>query len=247
MSTPSDSDSEIAQRIATLLSEADIPIAVDVRQGVATLTGPVDSPELRRAAIDLARMGGARAIDDQIEFETIAPDSYIPGSLDDDHLGYEDRGALEDDVSDVEPDFMGDVGGDSAQFQEAIEEGEPYFPPTDPVVEPSRGDQDLQVLGGFQDTSMDVMATEPDAPVGEEPGQLQLYRERDDADIQDDVVRELREDALTTDLKLHVNVVNGVVFLRGSVPSLDDAENAEAVAARVPGVAEVQDLTEVRG
>jgi len=150
-------------------------------------------------------------------------------------------------VPDVEPDFMGDVGSDSAAFQEAIEEGEPYFPPTDPVVEPSRGDQGLQVLGGFQDTSMDEMATEPDALPGEEPDQIRTYRSRDDSDIQDDVIRELHEDALTMELNLTVEVLHGVVFLRGSVSSLDDAENAEAVAARVPGVGEVQDLTELLG
>lgn len=245
MATPN--DSQIAQQISTLLDEAGIPIAVDVRQGVATLTGLVDSAELRRAAIDLARMGGAHAVDDQIEFETISPDTYYSGSSNDAHLGYEDRGALQDDVSDVEPDFTGDVGGNAALFQEAIEEAEPYFPPTDPVVAPSTGDEALQVLGGFQDTSMDSMATAPDAPPGEEPDEIQLYRDRDDGDIQEDVARELREDALTTALKLTVNVMNGVVFLHGSVPSVDDAENAEAVAARVPGVAEVQDLTEVEG
>ncbi|HET9014722.1 MAG TPA: BON domain-containing protein [Thermomicrobiaceae bacterium] len=243
MTTPS--DTEIADRIATLLSEADIPLAVEVRNGVATLTGPVDSPELRRAAIDLARMGGARTIDDQMEFETIAPDSYIPGSLDDSHFSVDDREALADEQSDTEPDFMGDVGEDSGLFAESVEEAIPYFPPTDPVVEPSTDDRELRIVGGFQDTSMDEMATEPDAMPGEEPDVIATYRDRDDGDIEDDVARELGEDSLTIDLRLTVNVINGVVFLRGKVPSVEDAENAEAVAARVPGVAEVQDLTEV--
>ena len=59
---------------------------------------------------------------------------------------------------------------------------------------------------------------------------------RDEEDIRDDVIRELREDSLTTDLKLTVDVRRGVVILTGTVQTLDDAENAQAVAARVPGV-----------
>lgn len=49
---------------------------------------------------------------------------------------------------------------------------------------------------------------------------------------------ELREDAATTDLRVDVLVWDGVVRLRGTVPTLEDADNAEAVAARVPGVRE---------
>jgi osmotically-inducible protein OsmY len=68
-----------------------------------------------------------------------------------------------------------------------------------------------------------------------------------DEGIADAVRRELREDASTTDLGLDVEVREGVVYLRGEVPLLEDAENAEAVAATVPGVIEVVDETEVAG
>src|SRR5919204_351049 len=47
------------------------------------------------------------------------------------------------------------------------------------------------------------------------------------------VRRELHEDAATTDLDLDVLVRNGVVHIRGRVADLDDATNAEDVAARV--------------
>jgi osmotically-inducible protein OsmY len=60
------------------------------------------------------------------------------------------------------------------------------------------------------------------------------------------VVRELREDAATTDLMITVSAANGYVRLRGSVPTIDDADNAQEVAARVPGVVEVIDDLDVQ-
>jgi osmotically-inducible protein OsmY len=60
------------------------------------------------------------------------------------------------------------------------------------------------------------------------------------------IERELREDALTTDLRIEVDVRNGVVTLTGEVERLDDATNAEAVAARVEGVREVREKLLVR-
>jgi osmotically-inducible protein OsmY len=241
------SDTQLTEQIRGLMDDAGLAVSVEVHDGVARLIGVVDSPELRQAAIDLAHMvDGVRGIDDQIEYEEIAPDSEFqrPGDDIEGQFKYDDRWALRDDQSDTEPDFMGDVGAESHDFQRAIEEGEPYFPPTDPVVEPSTGDEAIRVVGGFQDTSMQEMATAEDAEPGQEPDAIDQYRGRDDEDIRDDVLRELSEDALTSDLELSVNVINGVVFLHGTVPGVEDAENAEAVAGRIPGVAEVQDLTE---
>jgi osmotically-inducible protein OsmY len=59
------------------------------------------------------------------------------------------------------------------------------------------------------------------------------------------VRRELKEDAATTSLAVDVFVRRGVVHLRGWVPDMDDVDNAEAVAERVPGVREVVDELEV--
>jgi osmotically-inducible protein OsmY len=67
-----------------------------------------------------------------------------------------------------------------------------------------------------------------------------------DVGIVDAVLLELRQDAATTHLDLRVSSSEGVVRLRGIVEDIEDAENAEAVAARVPGVVEVIDETEVR-
>src|SRR5438105_3153657 len=57
--------------------------------------------------------------------------------------------------------------------------------------------------------------------------------------------RELAEDAATTDLEIVVAVRQGVAHLRGRVSDLDDADNAESVAARVPGIREVVEELDV--
>lgn len=239
-------DADIAAHIDTLLSDAGIPLIVEVQEGVARLTGLVDSQRIRQAALDLARsVDGVLRIDDQIDYEVIAPDTYFEPPDADEEFGYADQEALIDDISDTEPTFEGDPG--AGNFQEAIEEGEPYFPPTDPVVRPSTDEQELDVLGGFAGSSMDELVTDPDLEPWADAGDPDVFGPRQDGDIQQDVQNELREDAYTTDLPLRVNVVNGVVFLHGKVHSIDDAEYAEEVAGRVPGVVEVKDLTDVEG
>ena len=70
---------------------------------------------------------------------------------------------------------------------------------------------------------------------------------RNDDDLAQAVQRELMEDALTTDLPVRAAAVNGVVVLRGEVPTLEDAENAEAVASRVGGVREVREELTITG
>ena len=56
---------------------------------------------------------------------------------------------------------------------------------------------------------------------------------------------ELREDALTTDLGVRVDVRDGVAILTGQVADLADADAAEEVAGRVAGIKEVMDRTEI--
>jgi osmotically-inducible protein OsmY len=91
-----------------------------------------------------------------------------------------------------------------------------------------------QILGGFATSS----TNEVDVPRSSD-GQL------GDEAIAEAVRQELREDAATTDLQVEVEVNAGVVVLRGTVSDLDDVDNAEAVAARVPGVIEVQEFLTV--
>jgi len=109
------------------------------------------------------------------------------------------------------------------------------FPPTDPVITTDRHGNS-RVLGGFEPTSMtsiDVARSAEDSLPGDEA-------------LADAVRRELREDAATTALAVAVTVRDGVVYLRGAVPGLEDVDSAEEVSGRVPGVQEVVEQLQVR-
>lgn len=197
--------------------------------------GQVTSDSVRREiGMAVSHLEGVRAVRNELQVEYVNPE----GS----HLTYHPERAseMQEQGGDVvgqgtETDFN-EVRGTS-DVMEASSEAEPYFPPTDLVVrsapETSEG---FEVVGGFSDTSMDEVSDGQDSVSSVERG---------DEAIADDVRRELREDSLTTDLDIRVYVRQGVVHLRGSVATLEDAEAAEEVAARVPGVAEVREDLEV--
>lgn len=215
--------------LTAAMEAADIYLAVSVRDGALVLEGEVESEDIRQAALDLASVVAERtglAIEDAIEL--METDIELgPGEA-------ADIGPATLNASDAST--VTDVGTIDPGL--AMEEAIPYFPPTDPVIGEQLVEQDeVEVIGGFQPTSDE----------GDEDS-VPRSRLDDDERISDDVRRELREDAATTDLtNISVETVNGVVFLRGEVPSPEDADNAEAVAARVPGVREVQELLTVVG
>jgi hypothetical protein len=112
----------------------------------------------------------------------------------------------------------------------ATDDGETYLPPSDPVEKPdARGD--ARIVGGF---SADSMSDETAVPRSITGGSA-------DEALADRIRRELVEDASTTDLDVEVDVREGTAYLRGRVSDLVDADNAMAVAGRVPGVIEVVD------
>jgi BON domain-containing protein len=116
-----------------------------------------------------------------------------------------------------------------------VEDGdgsEVFFAPTDPVLRPGAHGEP-EIAGGFSPTA--------EAPT---PERSSDGRVGDEA-IADAVRDALALDASTADLQLNVEVESGVVRLRGTVSSIDDGENAEAVAGAVPGVTEVADETEL--
>jgi osmotically-inducible protein OsmY len=112
---------------------------------------------------------------------------------------------------------------------EAVEEAEPYFPPTDPVV---RVDEkgETQIAGGFG--TGEALERHPTAATRDAPS---------DEALEDLVHRALRLDAGTAQLHLKVGVLEGVVRMRGLIEDESDAENALAVAGDVPGVVDVID------
>ncbi len=243
--TTGQDDQALARQIEQRLTdEAGIYAEVRVERGVVSLSGLVDSDAQSEAANDLAYgVAGVTQVQNYLEVEE------FEAAVDDNARASDN--AMRADVSyqmlegeagqrpePLEPDFnepIPTVGSDMTDDQIiAVEEGIPYMPPTDPVVRPTDDEQQLEIVGGFGETSMeefpDQLATTAygDAPAGDE-------------DIRSQVLEALHTDAATIDLDVHVSVRNGVVHLRGHVPTLDDAEFAEEVAGRVPGVVEVRE------
>lgn len=128
-------------------------------------------------------------------------------------------------------DFPDDTVADDLPDPEA---DPTYFPPTDPVMTvDAKGDE--AILGGFASTSDDDVSVDASTLDGI-PG---------DEALRDAIRSALRLDATTTALKIRVQVRDGVAHLHGTVNDLADVENAEAVAANVPGVREVIEELEI--
>ena len=134
-----------------------------------------------------------------------------------------------DDIPDSEIEIEPFAKPVETDATEAVEEAEPYFPPTDPVV---RVDQqgETRVAGGFG--AGETLDQHPHAAIEDVPS---------DEALEDLIHRALRLDASTAHLTLKVGVSQGVVRLRGAIEDEADAEAALAVAGDVPGVVEVID------
>lgn len=237
----------LAERIERELAEqAGINAIVEEDGGTLILSGSVDSPEARQAAEDIAgSIAPDRPIDNNLDLDQVLSDraeelSSDESSLSELALGVDEvrdlGGEIEPDFTDQEilTDPIAASGPSSNALDPASEGDEVYVPPTDPVVT-SNEQGELEVLGGFTPTSTTSVEVERSA---------QDNRLGDEA-IADAVRRELREDASTTELRVRVVVREGVVHLRGAVDGLEDAENAESVAGRVPGVREVVEELDV--
>ena len=231
-----------------LEARAGVNAIVDIKDSEITLSGTVDTAEARLAAADVvAELAPRLRLTNDLEVEAVLPAEpagLYGGSGPDAGPAEGAAGppaesleALAAREGEIDPDFtdqqLSTSGLESAGVDRYEEEDSVFFPPTDPVITTdARGD--ARVLGGFSATSEDDVSVERSASDGE----------YGDEAIADAVRRELLEDAATTDLTIDVEVREGVVSLRGSVQSVTDAENAEEVAGRVPGVEEV--LEELR-
>jgi osmotically-inducible protein OsmY len=247
----------LARRIErALASRAGVDAVVEIKGQEVTLSGLVDTDEARLAAADVvADLAPSLRLTNDLEVITVVPrgpsDLYggapaAPSSAAPPRTpspAEEPPESLEEIVEreeEIEPDFTDqpvDTSGLAMAGVDPDEEDDAaYFPPTDPVVTTDeRGE--VEVLGGFSATSGDDVSVERSASDGG----------YGDEAIADAVRRELREDAATTDLRVEVEVQEGVVYLRGTVPTVDDVENAEEVAGRVPGVQEVVEDLSVPG
>jgi hypothetical protein len=235
-------DSQTLERAIEELIETSTAIEIEGDQ--ITVTGIVDSDAERAAVMDV--------------IERMAPDATIVDNLADGGVMPEEVGGLRlsetdaggfigaepglTDEESLEPgDFTDQAllhdetvasGPSGTHADDDVSEGDTvYVPPTDPPMR-----EDGEFLGGFQTT-----ADEDDRPTRSEvvPGPA-------DGGLEEAVVAELRQDAATTALEIEVTSRGGIVRLRGTVDDLEDVENAQAVAERIPGVLEVIDELELR-
>ncbi|MCA1646534.1 MAG: BON domain-containing protein [Chloroflexi bacterium] len=160
----------------------------------------------------------------------------------DEPLDAQTEGQLADAGGEFEPDFTDQtIMTDPSEASGANSSGEDdpasggdavYAPPMDPVVTTDAHGR-TEILGGFgsgEDEPVERSAS--DGRVGDEA-------------LADAVRRRLAEDSATTDLRITVVVRKGVAHLHGLVSDMDDADNAESVAASVPGIREVVEELEV--
>lgn len=225
---------------------AGVHAVVEERGDRLIVSGQVSSEEARQAAFDvLAVLAPSKEVIDNLELNVIMPAQVGQISISEAEAGgfrpatpgTEDSEALEPgDFTDQR--LLQDAGGEMGPAalegdisdQDVSEGEEVYVPPIDPVM-----DADNRVVGGFSISSMDsieVDGSASDNKLGDEA-------------IAEAVRRELLEDSTTNGMSIEVSVERGVVRLRGTVLDVIDAENAEEVASRVPGVIEVLEELDV--
>lgn len=142
--------------------------------------------------------------------------------------GKDTHPGIEPDTTDEEVPFPDEVG--TPDTIASVRDAEPYMAPTDPPVLPGGG-EGVHMATGFGVSSEEETAREP-APQG-------------DMDIQDEAMLLLRQDSLTSKYPLQVEVDRGFVYLRGTVPSTEDADHAMSILSTVQGVVDVVDETTV--
>jgi osmotically-inducible protein OsmY len=238
----------LTRRIEQQLADAGLQVIVERSDGALVLSGIVDSEESRQAALDIVTQAAPpdTRIDDQIDIQAILPTGIDDFASDDPTAELTDSAdEILADGGELEPDFMDQpgfsnpiqaAGAESSDDEDMAESGEIYTPPIDPVVTTDAHGA-AQVLGGFGLDAEDDLTVERSAE-DRSPG---------DEALAEAIRRELAEDSATTDLNIVVAVRNGVAHLRGQVADLDDADNAESVAARVPGVRDVVEELDVAG
>lgn len=223
---------QVMQRTGVNIVAATTPDAI-------MLSGIVPSRRDRDVAETIAtQLAGGKQIQNLLEIENTLPAGVdAEPSATRDASGHSDRTSQDEVVDNLNPDFTGqaletDPTYASGDFiDEAVDPAEPdttyYFPVDPPVTANAAGN--LEVLNGFAPDALDD--TGPDLSAEDDiPGDEALI---------DAIQRELHQDSTTTALRITVQVEEGVAYLRGGVPHLDDARNAEAVASRIPGVHEV--------
>lgn len=207
--------------------------------GIIQLDGAVRTQNDRNRAEQLVKVvPGVTQVVNDLQVDTLVGSMPVESTILSPELAAEVELTHENFVRGTEMDFN-DRDNGTTDVEEATGEAVPYFPPTDPVVRRApRNDEGFEVVGGWSGTAMET-------PIDLE--QLPTELMSGDDEIGRLVRLALVEDASTSDLPIHVFVREGIVHLRGVVASLADADLAEEVASRVPGVVEVREELEIAG
>jgi osmotically-inducible protein OsmY len=236
----------VVDQIARQLEHLGLPVSVEDTGDAIVLDGTVPTLESRAAAEDIATsVAPGRRIENNLDVDTTFPtdvNAFASAAPTADLAAGEAE--LASGFDDLDPDFAqqplltdpiaasGAVG--SEEDDPATEALETYTPPSDPVITTDEHGR-ARVLGGFESDALASVEVD-DSVEDDAPG---------DEALADAIREELREDAATTDLRIFVTVRRGVAHLRGQVEGPEDADNAEEVAARVPGVREVVEELDV--
>jgi osmotically-inducible protein OsmY len=237
---------KIEQAIAR---DAGLDVIVEEDAGTLRMEGQVDSVEDSLASEDIATsLAHGEPIDNDLDVEAVIPtgaEGFAGGDAQAELVWAEPEPDATSARLELDADFTDQVmlddagaaaGPRGAQDDDpAADAGEAVWtPPSDPVIEIDEYGA-ARVLGGFAADAFDDVAVERSAE-DRRPG---------DEALADTVRHALRADAATADLRVRVSVHDGVVHLHGHVPGPEDADSAEEVAARVPGVQEVREELDI--
>jgi hypothetical protein len=143
-----------------------------------------------------------------------------------DEAEVEEEQTIEERLYDLEPDD--DITTDP---WEAVEEGYPYAPPTDPPILPSDDLEGAEIAVGFA-SSMEE--SNPDEEI------LPPRVDRGDLELEQHIYTVLRNNSETQNLTdIEVSVCDGIVVIRGIVQSDNDIAIVDDIVNDLDGVIEV--------
>lgn len=229
----------IQRQIQKIVGHHNVVVGID--KGAVYLSGRVPSAADKQMAQAIAvKLSDGMAVENDLEVERVLSEDRSAVASPDLGEGdfFSEVTGPEEMVGAINPEFTGQPldtnvldAEDSGVADQQPREADPtFFAPTDPVITFDEVGN-LEVDNGFSPSSMTDVSIDP-STLDNTPGDEALVTA---------IQEELRQDALTTALSIDVVVENGVAHLRGTVPDLEDAENVEAVAARVPGVLSVSE------
>jgi hypothetical protein len=157
-------------------------------------------------------------------------------------VSFEEILELQDELDD-EDTTMGDLidtahsDGSTDNVQLSMDQGLVYEPPYDPPVIPSDDLQGVEIAAGFASSMEDT-----DLDVEDFPDRV----DDNDSDLEEQVRTAIRYNSETTILdNIRVYVRNGIVYLRGTVDTDDDADRVEELVLDIDGVMDVENELEV--